>query len=175
MQDAHPDLRLAAHVSANARPVTTVSSKSRRRATRQATPGPAGERAPARPRARSTRQVAQRQPPKRAGRPHTIKDAQSSAERPEAGCGVSLLREAPTGVVSTAWDHHTQRLRHIQVPRDDPTDTLGTMEPKITRINPDQLHRPPGYHHVTMVHSDRMAYLAGQCPLNREGDLVRVR
>ena len=46
------------------------------------------------------------------------------------------------------------------------------MEPKITRINPDQLHRPPGYHHVTVVHSDRMAYLAGQCPLDRQGDLV---
>ena len=52
------------------------------------------------------------------------------------------------------------------------TDTLGTMEPQITKINPDQLHLPPGYHHVTVVHADRMAYLAGQCPLDRQGDLV---
>ncbi len=43
---------------------------------------------------------------------------------------------------------------------------------EITRLNPDQLHRPPGYHHVTVVQADRMAYLAGQCPLDRHGDLV---
>ena len=43
---------------------------------------------------------------------------------------------------------------------------------EITRLNPDQLHRPPGYHHVTVVQADRMAYLAGQCPLDRHGEVV---
>ncbi|HYS37713.1 MAG TPA: RidA family protein [Pseudonocardiaceae bacterium] len=42
----------------------------------------------------------------------------------------------------------------------------------ITRINPDDLHQPPGYHHVTVVGPGRTAYLAGQCPLDRAGTLV---
>ena len=42
----------------------------------------------------------------------------------------------------------------------------------ITRINPDDLHQPPGYHHVTVVEVGRTAYLAGQCPLDRSGTLV---
>lgn len=42
----------------------------------------------------------------------------------------------------------------------------------ITRINPDQLHTPPGYHHVTVVEAGRTAYLAGQCPLDASGALV---
>ncbi|WP_328792707.1 RidA family protein [Streptomyces sp. NBC_00273] len=46
------------------------------------------------------------------------------------------------------------------------------MTAKITRINPDQLHETPGYHHITVVESGRMAYLAGQCPLDRTGSLV---
>jgi enamine deaminase RidA (YjgF/YER057c/UK114 family) len=43
---------------------------------------------------------------------------------------------------------------------------------KITRINPDQLHKPPGYHHVTVVEAGRTAFLAGQCPIDTSGALV---
>ncbi|MBT2453052.1 RidA family protein [Streptomyces sp. ISL-43] len=46
------------------------------------------------------------------------------------------------------------------------------MTEKITRINPEQLHQTPGYHHVTVVETGRTAHLAGQCPLDRGGDLV---
>jgi enamine deaminase RidA (YjgF/YER057c/UK114 family) len=42
----------------------------------------------------------------------------------------------------------------------------------IERLNPDGLHATPGYHHVTIVPSGRTAYLAGQCPLGPQGDLV---
>ena len=42
----------------------------------------------------------------------------------------------------------------------------------ITRINPEQLHTPPGYHHVTLVESRRLLLLAGQCPIDRSGSLV---
>lgn len=43
---------------------------------------------------------------------------------------------------------------------------------KITRINPDRLHTPPGYHHVTVVEAARTAFLAGQCPIDVTGVLV---
>jgi len=46
------------------------------------------------------------------------------------------------------------------------------MTPEITRINPDELHAPPGYHHVTIVEAGRTAYLAGQCPIGADGELV---
>lgn len=46
------------------------------------------------------------------------------------------------------------------------------MVAKITRINPDQLHKPPGYHHITVVEAGRTAFLAGQCPLDPSGTLV---
>jgi enamine deaminase RidA (YjgF/YER057c/UK114 family) len=46
------------------------------------------------------------------------------------------------------------------------------MTTKITRINPGQLHEPPGYHHITVVESGRTAFLAGQCPLDHTGALV---
>lgn len=46
------------------------------------------------------------------------------------------------------------------------------MSPRITRINPDRLHPTPGYHHITVVEAGRTAYLAGQCPLDRDGVLV---
>ncbi len=46
------------------------------------------------------------------------------------------------------------------------------MPPMITRHNPIQLHNPPGYHHVTVVESGRLAFLAGQCPLDASGELV---
>jgi enamine deaminase RidA (YjgF/YER057c/UK114 family) len=42
----------------------------------------------------------------------------------------------------------------------------------IQRLNPDGLHRTPGYHHVTVVEAGRLAFLAGQCPLDREGNVV---
>lgn len=46
------------------------------------------------------------------------------------------------------------------------------MAPTITRINPPGLHATPGYHHVTVVESGRLAFLAGQCPLNVAGEVV---
>jgi enamine deaminase RidA (YjgF/YER057c/UK114 family) len=46
------------------------------------------------------------------------------------------------------------------------------MPPMITRHNPEQLHNPPGYHHVTVVECGRLAFLAGQCPLDAFGALV---
>ncbi|MEV1167189.1 RidA family protein [Nonomuraea sp. NPDC049784] len=46
------------------------------------------------------------------------------------------------------------------------------MNAKVTRINPDQLHKTPGYRHITIVESGRMAFLAGQCPLDHTGALV---
>jgi enamine deaminase RidA (YjgF/YER057c/UK114 family) len=42
----------------------------------------------------------------------------------------------------------------------------------IDRINPPALHRPPGYHHVTIVAAGRTAYLAGQCPVDATGQVV---
>ncbi|SFX79712.1 Enamine deaminase RidA, house cleaning of reactive enamine intermediates, YjgF/YER057c/UK114 family [Streptomyces atratus] len=49
---------------------------------------------------------------------------------------------------------------------------LAGMTARITRINPEQLHETPGYHHITVVETGRTAYLAGQCPLDRNGSLV---
>jgi enamine deaminase RidA (YjgF/YER057c/UK114 family) len=49
------------------------------------------------------------------------------------------------------------------------------MTPRITRTNPPALHRPPGYHHVTVVESSRLAFLAGQCPLDVSGAVVGGR
>lgn len=46
------------------------------------------------------------------------------------------------------------------------------MNARIRRINPEQLHRTPGYHHVTVVEAGRTAHLAGQCPLDGDGLLV---
>ncbi len=46
------------------------------------------------------------------------------------------------------------------------------MAPTITRINPPGLHATPGYHHITVVESGRLAFLAGQCPLNAAGEVV---
>jgi len=49
---------------------------------------------------------------------------------------------------------------------------LGRMSAEITRVNPSQLHAPPGYHHITVVAAGRTAYLAGQCPMDASGQLV---
>jgi enamine deaminase RidA (YjgF/YER057c/UK114 family) len=44
----------------------------------------------------------------------------------------------------------------------------------VERRNPQGLHVPPGYHHVTIVDSGgRVAYLAGQCPVAPDGTVVR--
>jgi enamine deaminase RidA (YjgF/YER057c/UK114 family) len=40
------------------------------------------------------------------------------------------------------------------------------------KLNPEGVHETPGYHHVTIVEAGRMAFLAGQCPLDRDGMLV---
>jgi enamine deaminase RidA (YjgF/YER057c/UK114 family) len=40
------------------------------------------------------------------------------------------------------------------------------------KLNPEGVHETPGYHHVTIVEAGRMAFLAGQCPLDRDGTLV---
>jgi len=42
----------------------------------------------------------------------------------------------------------------------------------ISRINPEQLHSTAGYAHVTLIEAARLAVLAGQCPLDRDGELV---
>ena len=46
------------------------------------------------------------------------------------------------------------------------------MTNRIARVNPAELHLPPGYHHITIVEAGRTAYLAGQCPLDASGTLV---
>jgi enamine deaminase RidA (YjgF/YER057c/UK114 family) len=40
------------------------------------------------------------------------------------------------------------------------------------KLNPDGVHETPGYHHVTIVAAGRLAFLAGQCPLDADGELV---
>jgi enamine deaminase RidA (YjgF/YER057c/UK114 family) len=42
----------------------------------------------------------------------------------------------------------------------------------IERINPEGLHPTPGYHHVTVVPAGRLAFLAGQCPVDASGAVV---
>jgi enamine deaminase RidA (YjgF/YER057c/UK114 family) len=44
--------------------------------------------------------------------------------------------------------------------------------PPRRRLNPDGVHQTPGYSHVTIVEAGRTAYLAGQCPLDLDGNLV---
>jgi enamine deaminase RidA (YjgF/YER057c/UK114 family) len=40
------------------------------------------------------------------------------------------------------------------------------------KLNPTGVHATPGYHHVTIVEAGRLAFLAGQCPLDPDGVLV---
>lgn len=42
----------------------------------------------------------------------------------------------------------------------------------LRKTNPPGLHETPGYHHVTIVETGRVALLAGQCPLRPDGKLV---
>ena len=51
-------------------------------------------------------------------------------------------------------------------------DTWDHLHVEITRLNPKQLHRTAGYAHVTIVDCGRLAIIAGQCPLDRDGQLV---
>lgn len=46
------------------------------------------------------------------------------------------------------------------------------MGERIQRLSPDSLHQTPGYHHITVVEAGRLAFLAGQCPLDRAGKVV---
>lgn len=48
------------------------------------------------------------------------------------------------------------------------------MKAHISRLNPPQLHSTPGYHHAAVVTLHRVAFLAGQCPLNAAGVVVGV-
>ena len=43
---------------------------------------------------------------------------------------------------------------------------------RLHRLNPPGVHETPGYSHVTVVESGRLAFLAGQCPLDAAGVLV---
>lgn len=43
----------------------------------------------------------------------------------------------------------------------------------IQRQNPPELHTPPGYHHVTIAEAGRTIYLAGQCPVSLDGNVVQ--
>jgi enamine deaminase RidA (YjgF/YER057c/UK114 family) len=42
----------------------------------------------------------------------------------------------------------------------------------ITRVNPEGLHHTAGYAHITIVESSRLIALAGQCPIDADGELV---
>jgi enamine deaminase RidA (YjgF/YER057c/UK114 family) len=50
---------------------------------------------------------------------------------------------------------------------------LPGMADRITRLTPDRLHQTPGYAHVTVVEAGRLAFLAGQCPVDRDGEVAR--
>jgi enamine deaminase RidA (YjgF/YER057c/UK114 family) len=43
---------------------------------------------------------------------------------------------------------------------------------RITRLHLEELHPTAGYSHVTIIDAGRLAVLAGQCPLDLEGQLV---
>jgi enamine deaminase RidA (YjgF/YER057c/UK114 family) len=42
----------------------------------------------------------------------------------------------------------------------------------IDKLNPTTVHEPAGYNHVTISNVGRLAHLAGQCPLDRSGEVV---
>ena len=42
----------------------------------------------------------------------------------------------------------------------------------IQKFNPPGVHETPGYHHVTVVSAGRLAFFAGQCPLDENGTVV---
>ncbi|WP_249999795.1 RidA family protein [Actinoplanes sp. M2I2] len=42
----------------------------------------------------------------------------------------------------------------------------------LEKLNPDTVHQPPGYSHITISPAGRLAHLAGQCPLDLDGNVV---
>jgi enamine deaminase RidA (YjgF/YER057c/UK114 family) len=42
----------------------------------------------------------------------------------------------------------------------------------LTKMNPSTVHATAGYSHVTISSAGRLAHLAGQCPLDLEGQVV---
>jgi enamine deaminase RidA (YjgF/YER057c/UK114 family) len=42
----------------------------------------------------------------------------------------------------------------------------------LTKTNPPTVHEPAGYSHITISSAGRLAHLAGQCPLDLDGDVV---
>ena len=42
----------------------------------------------------------------------------------------------------------------------------------VEQVDPEGSHPTPGYHHVTIAPAGRLAFLAGQCPLDDSGRLV---
>jgi enamine deaminase RidA (YjgF/YER057c/UK114 family) len=42
----------------------------------------------------------------------------------------------------------------------------------LTKVNPPTVHEPAGYSHVTITSAGRLAHLAGQCPLDLDGQVV---
>jgi enamine deaminase RidA (YjgF/YER057c/UK114 family) len=42
----------------------------------------------------------------------------------------------------------------------------------IEKTNPEGMHLPPGYHQLTVADVTRLVFLAGQCPLDRDGALI---
>ena len=49
---------------------------------------------------------------------------------------------------------------------------MGENRTVIERANPAGLHEPPGYHHVTVADATRLVFLAGQCPIDEQGQLA---
>jgi enamine deaminase RidA (YjgF/YER057c/UK114 family) len=47
-----------------------------------------------------------------------------------------------------------------------------TLVRMLTKTNPPTVHEPAGYSHITISSAGRLAHLAGQCPLNLDGQVV---
>ena len=52
------------------------------------------------------------------------------------------------------------------------SSSLAQGQANIQRLNPDTLHKPHGYTHVVVVRSGKTVYIAGQVPLDKQGNLV---
>ncbi len=55
-----------------------------------------------------------------------------------------------------------------------PSARCGNTRQVIEMFNPSTVHEPAGYSHVTISDVGRLAHLAGQCPLDKVGDVVGV-
>lgn len=49
---------------------------------------------------------------------------------------------------------------------------MATEQRLLRRTNPPGLHQTAGYHHITVLETGRVAFLAGQCPLRPDGQLI---